>query len=242
MIELKSAGLVFGATGLGLGETNLTFRPGEWTSILGPSGCGKSTLLSLVSGLEKPGAGTVFNPYSKKETGFVFQDSALLPWLTVEENICLPLRLHGFGVTQARERAGEWVSKLRIDHHLDRFPDELSGGLKMRAALARALVSSPRVLLLDEPFSALDEPIRIELGIELRELFNQFKPIVILVTHSITEGLWLSDRTLVMSGQPGKVVFEARVGLPDSRTLAQRGQADFLALVEKCFGILKGAP
>ncbi|NDG86027.1 MAG: ABC transporter ATP-binding protein [Proteobacteria bacterium] len=239
MIRFESAQRLFPKTGTGIGPLDLEIGDGEWVTLLGPSGCGKTTLLRLVAGLETLGNGALQNSFSRRQLSYVFQEAALLPWLTVLENIILPLTLNGLSKTAAIEKARPWLEKLRIERHSGSHPDELSGGIKMRVSLARALITDPGLLLLDEPFAALDEPIRIELGLELRELFRNLRPTILMVTHSITEGLWLSDRVLVFHGQPGKLVLDQKMGLPGKRSLAERGDPRFLALVERCFSILK---
>jgi NitT/TauT family transport system ATP-binding protein len=242
MIELHGLSKVYESTGAGLGPTSVQIPEGEWVTILGPSGSGKSTLLKLISGLETPSSGNVQLGLDRSKIGVVFQEHALLPWKTVLENICLPVALrHGAkAAAVARERAQPWIRKLRIESFLQRYPDELSGGLRMRVSLARALISEPKLLLLDEPFSALDEPIRIELGLELRELWKQLKPTVLMVTHSITEGLWLADRVLVMQGRPGRIGLDQATGLGVDRSLAQRATPEFHQRVETCFNLLRG--
>jgi ABC-type nitrate/sulfonate/bicarbonate transport system ATPase subunit len=240
MIRLHGVGRIFPKTGLGLGALDAEFGDGEWVTLLGPSGCGKTTLLRLIAGLESPDSGSIESSFSPHEIGYVFQEAALLPWRTVMENITLPLTIRGVPRRDAEEKAMPWIRKLRIDRHTGSKPSELSGGLRMRVSLARALITDPGLLLLDEPFAALDEPIRIELGLELRELFRSLRPTVIMVTHSITEGLWLSDRVLLFQGQPGKLALDRAVDLGPERTLSQRGDPKFLLLVEECFSMLKG--
>ena len=154
------------------------------------------------------------------------------------ENVTLPLTIRGESFTKAAERAKPWLQKLKLSDFANVYPHQLSGGLRMRVSLARALITEPKLLLLDEPFAALDEPIRIELGIELRTLFNHYKPTVIMVTHSITEGLWLADRVLVLRGRPGKVVIDELVNLGAERPLKLRGLPEFTRQVESCFEAL----
>ncbi len=240
MIRLQGVEKIFPKTGLGLGSIRAEFRDGEWVTLLGPSGCGKTTLLRLIAGLESPGAGSIESSFTPRQIGYVFQEAALLPWRTVIENITLPLTIRGMSRKEAEEKAMPWIRKLRIERHTGSKPRELSGGLRMRVSLARALITDPGLLLLDEPFAALDEPIRIELGLELRELFRSLKPTVVMVTHSITEGLWLSDRVLLFEGQPGRVALDRGIDLGPERTLSQRGDPKFLSLVEECFSMLKG--
>jgi NitT/TauT family transport system ATP-binding protein len=238
MIVMRDLQKIFGGTGAGISSTSITFLKGEWVTLLGTSGSGKTTLLRLIAGLEQKSGGMLANPYSLQDTSFVFQEAALLPWKTVMDNIILPLRLRGMPKEHAKSKARPWLDKMRLHDFSHAMPHELSGGLKMRVSLARALVTEPKLLLLDEPFAALDEPIRIELGIELRALFKQLRPTVILVTHSITEGLWLSDRVLVLHGKPGKLVMDERVHLGDERPLHLRGDPEFLKKVETCFEVL----
>ena len=240
MIEFKGLSKIFPQTGAGLGTISTVIESGEWVTLLGPSGCGKSTLLKLVAGLEDETSGEIRSPFQKNEMSFVFQESALLPWKTVAQNIVLPLTLRGVDEKVALEKARPWVQKLRIERFMQSKPHELSGGLKMRVSLARALITEPKLLLLDEPFAALDEPIRIELGMELRELWKTLRPTILMVTHSITEGLWLCDRALIFQGQPGKVVLDQKMDLGMDRPLSLRGDAHFLSTVEACFNLLKG--
>jgi NitT/TauT family transport system ATP-binding protein len=239
MIRAAKLAKLYKSTGGGLAPLDLEVGRGQWLTLLGPSGCGKSTLLKLVAGLEESGAGQVEVTVPRSRISFVFQEPALLPWSTVEENVILPLRLRGMNRVSAIAKAIPWMQKLGILPFRTSYPSQLSGGLKMRVSLARALITDPELLLLDEPFAALDEPIRIELGLELRELFLTMKPTILMVTHSITEGLWLGDRVLVFQGRPGQVVLDENLGLGESRPLSLRGDPRFMARVEQCFGLLK---
>ena len=240
MIRFQSAEKIFKKTGTGLAKLDVEINSGEWVTLLGPSGCGKTTLLRVIAGLDDLSSGSMENTFSNHKLSYVFQEAALLPWLTVLGNVILPLTLNGMSRVEAISKARVWLDKLRISRHSESFPDELSGGIKMRVSLARALVTEPELLLLDEPFAALDEPIRIELGVELRELYKNLRPTVVMVTHSITEGLWLSDRVLLFQGQPGRVVLDHSMGLGLERSLAHRGDPLFLSMVERCFQLLKG--
>jgi NitT/TauT family transport system ATP-binding protein len=240
MIHARALGKQYESTGGGLAPLDLDVERGQWVTLLGPSGCGKSTLLKLVAGLEVPGEGRVETSVARAKMSFVFQEPALLSWSSVEENVILPLRLRGVDRKNALEKAVPWMEKLGILHFRASYPSQLSGGLKMRVSLARALVTDPELLLLDEPFAALDEPVRIELGLELRDLFLNMKSTILMVTHSITEGLWLGDRVLVFQGRPGKVILDEDLGLGSVRPLSLRGDARFLSRVEQCFDLLKG--
>lgn len=241
MIRLQGVSKIYPGTGTGLGVSNLEFNSGEWVTLLGPSGCGKSTLLRLVSGLETPSTGVIHQPFKRERIGFVFQDASLLPWLDVLDNVMLPLILKGRDRQEARALAEKELERLKILPHAKSKPHELSGGIRMRVSLARTLIRQPDLILLDEPFAALDEPIRIELGIELRELFLSLKPTILMVTHSITEALWLSDRVVVFQGQPGVVVLDEKSNLGEVRSLSRRGDPEFLSMVDRCFHLLKGA-
>jgi NitT/TauT family transport system ATP-binding protein len=238
MIRLKSLSKIYQANDSGLNDISISFNEGEWVTLLGASGSGKTTLLKLIAGLEIQSGGRLENTYSPEETSFVFQEPALLPWKNVLENVTLPLIIRGIEKTIAEARALPWLQKLRLADFTKSYPHELSGGMKMRVSLARALVTEPKLLLLDEPFAALDEPIRIELGIELRSLFRQLKPTIIMVTHSITEGLWLADRFVVLQGNPGQVVLDEPMSLGEERPLKLRGEPEFLKKVETCFQVL----
>lgn len=239
MIRLQSVSKIYPRTERGLGAVTAEIEKGEWVTLLGPSGSGKTTLLKLIAGLESETSGRLENPYQVSETSYVFQEAALLPWLSVIENIALPLTLKAVPLARARKDAEHWVEKLRLNALLESYPHQLSGGQKMRVSLARALITKPKLLLLDEPFAALDEPIRIELGIELRALWMELKPTVFMVTHSITEGLWLADRVLLFQGQPGKVILDEKIPLGKERPLETRGEPQFLSMVRSCFDQLK---
>jgi NitT/TauT family transport system ATP-binding protein len=192
---------------------DLTIRPGEFVSLLGPSGCGKSTLLKIISALTSPSAGTIDWPQSAYDVagtpepslGFVFQEPTLLPWRTVADNVHLPLMLSGAGKRDARDRVAEVLELVGLSAFAGAHPRQLSGGMKMRVSMARALTLSPEVLLLDEPFAALDEITRIKLNDDLLQLFSRQNLTVIFVTHSVYESVYLSSRIVVMSARPGRI-------------------------------------
>lgn len=225
-----------------LENINLSFQPGDFVSILGPSGCGKSTLLRIIAGLEQPTNGNVECGINKNEMGFVFQEAHLLPWRNVFQNITLPLELENktSQIKNMKEQVMLALEKLDIADAATRHPHELSGGMKMRASLARALVKKPKLLLLDEPFAALDEMIRQKLCEELRQLWEKEKITVLFVTHSLTEACFLSERCIIMSPKPGKIIFDERLNLPSSRTNKIRTSIEFMNAVEKLYQIMRG--
>jgi NitT/TauT family transport system ATP-binding protein len=197
-----------------LARVDLTIFPGEFVSLLGPSGCGKSTLLKLISGLVAPSSGAIDWPQSdydadgtpRPSLGFVFQEPTLLPWRTAADNVHLPLLLSGVNKQEARERVSEALAQVGLSAFAKHYPRQLSGGMKMRVSIARALVTRPQILLMDEPFAALDEITRTKLNDELMELFVRQKLTVIFVTHSVYESVYLSSRIVVMSATPGGII------------------------------------
>jgi NitT/TauT family transport system ATP-binding protein len=196
-----------------LAGIDLTIRPGEFVSLLGPSGCGKSTLLKLIADLTAPSSGTIDWPQSAYDAlgtpepalGFVFQEPTLLPWRTVADNVHLPLLLTGVSRRDAKDRVDEVLALVGLSAFADAHPRQLSGGMKMRVSIARALVTKPKILLMDEPFAALDEITRIKLNDDLLELFAKRGLTVIFVTHSVYESVYLSSRIVVMSSRPGQI-------------------------------------
>lgn len=186
---------------------------GELVALVGPSGCGKSTLLHMAAGLEKPSGGTVLaggqvitRPHPERT--LMFQESALYPWLTLERNVSMALEFQGTRKQQARKHAREWLQKVNLAGFEDYYPHQVSGGMRQRAALARAFISHPKVLLLDEPFGALDALTRMTLQDALLELIREAGPTVLLVTHDVDEALFLADRIIVFSPRPAVVLKE----------------------------------
>jgi NitT/TauT family transport system ATP-binding protein len=198
---------------------DLRVEAGEFLAILGPSGCGKSTLLRMIARLAEPDAGRItFHPDTERfQTAFVFQDAHLLPWRTVLDNAALPLELMGIEREQRYRKARASLKQVSLIEAEGRYPAQLSGGMKMRVSLARALVTSPRLLLLDEPFAALDEITRFRLDNQLRELWRQRAMTVVFVTHSISEAAFLANRAIVLSRRGGHIKLDRRLELPSER-------------------------
>ena len=213
-----------------LKDINLQIKEGEFVSLLGPSGCGKSTLLSIVAGLTNPNEGSIILDNQRimkpgKDRGMVFQQAALLPWLSVEENVMFPLRKE-MKKSEARKIAQKYLSLVQLSAYAKHSPHELSGGMQQRVAIARALAMNPRVLLMDEPFGALDEQTRIRLHQELENIWLETKKTILFVTHSIQEAVKLSDRIIVMGTHPGTILKEIHVNIerPRDKHLQQLAQ------------------
>jgi NitT/TauT family transport system ATP-binding protein len=200
-------------------DLTLDVAAGEFLAILGPSGCGKSTLLRVVARLNEPDGGTLnITPSDAKfQTAYVFQDAHLLPWLTVRENAALPLELMGVDRAEHFARVSRVLSEVGLGDAESRYPSQLSGGMRMRVSLARALVTEPRLLLLDEPFAALDEITRFRLEVRLRDLWIERGMTVILVTHSITEAAFLANRAVVLTRRGCHIRLDRRLLLPQTR-------------------------
>lgn len=212
-IALQQVNKVYANGTVALQDLDLTIGESEFVSLLGPSGCGKSTVLKLIAGLGKLSSGRIHwaGDRTRQKLAFVFQDAALMPWATVQDNIRLPLKLAGLS-KRATDRAIEEAIDLVHLHGFEKaYPRELSGGMKMRVSIARSLVTKPHVLLMDEPFGALDEMTRHQLNSDLLELWNEMRWTVIFVTHSIYEAVYLSNRIVVMAARPGRVVTEVDI-------------------------------
>ena len=208
-----------------LAGIDLEIEAGSFVALLGPSGCGKSTLLRLAAGLDQPERGRVDRQAG--DVAMVFQDAHLLPWRDVTGNVALPLELLGRGGSSGRERAEAALAQVGLVDARRRHPAELSGGMRMRASLARALVTDPRLLLLDEPFAALDELTRMALDDDLRQLWAATGLTVLFVTHSIAEAAYLAERVVVLSRRPARVVLDHRIALPAERGAALRAEPAF---------------
>jgi NitT/TauT family transport system ATP-binding protein len=224
---------------------SLTVDRGEFLTFLGPSGCGKSTLLKLVSGLSPVSEGQVevngMTPENAREMmSFIFQDATLLPWRTVEQNVGLGLELEHAARDARKERVTNMLNLVSLGNVAKRYPRQLSGGMKMRVSIARALVSRPRILLMDEPFAALDEMTRDRMNEELLRLYIEQKWTVLFVTHSVAEAVFLSSRIVILAPHPGRVAHEIQVDLPWPRTAETRESSVFEEQVTQASRLLRG--
>lgn len=210
-----------------LDQVSFRVRETEFVCLVGPSGCGKTTLLKLIAGLQQPSAGQIrlagqLVDRPNRDVGFVFQEPTLMDWRTVRDNVTLPLEVKGCGRDKARREAQALLDLVGLTGFEDAFPAQLSGGMAQRVALARALVHDPQLLLLDEPFGALDALTRERMGRELLRIWRARRKTVVLVTHSVSEGVFLADRVLVLGPRPATIVSEVPVDLPRPRTEGDR--------------------
>ena len=228
---------------LALDRLSLDVEPGELLSLLGPSGCGKSTLLRLIAGLAEPSAGAIQwgDAATQNRLGFVFQEPTLMPWARVEDNVRLPLMLAGTSRGQSAARVGEAIAHVGLEGFERAYPRELSGGMRMRVSLARALVTQPRVLLMDEPFAALDEITRFRLETDLAELQQRRALAVVFVTHSVFESVYLGTRVVVLSPRPGRVAASRRIEGPTPRVEAFRTSSAYLDACRDVSALLSAA-
>ena len=223
-----------------LSAVDLAIEPGEFVSLIGPSGCGKSTLLRLIADLDQPSTGTVEvfgKPASAarvdQDYGIAFQQAGLLPWRTVAENVALPLQLHRWSAADRAARVAELLEMVGLSDFADRHPDQLSGGMQQRVAIARALAEKPRLLLMDEPFGALDEMTRERMQSELLRICAETGAAVVFVTHSIPEAVYLSDRVVVMSPRPGRIsdIVSMRLAATAERTDELREDEGYFEMI-----------
>ncbi len=243
VIESKGVGLTF-ETGDGpvfaLADVNLTVADGEFVSLIGPSGCGKTTLLRIIADLERPTAGSIMvngltpnQARLKRQYGYVFQAPALYPWRTVEKNVMLPLEIMGFSAAERAERVRANLALVNLAGFEKKYPWQLSGGMQQRASIARALSFDPKLLLMDEPFGALDEIVRDSLNLQLLRLWRETRKTVVFVTHSIPEAVFLSTRIVVMSPRPGRIIDIVPCGFAADRGLEMRESAEFLRVAAR---------
>jgi NitT/TauT family transport system ATP-binding protein len=226
-------------------NVSLTMDRGEFVTLLGPSGCGKSTILKLVSGLTPLSEGHVevngMTPVNARELmSFIFQDATLLPWRTVAQNVGLGLELEHAARALRKERVEQMLELVGMHDVAHRYPRQLSGGMKMRVSIARALVSRPRILLMDEPFAALDEMTRDRLNEEILRLYAEHKWTVLFVTHSVSEAVFLSTRIVILAPHPGRIAHELHVDLPWPRTAETRESSAFEEVVTSTSRLLRG--
>jgi NitT/TauT family transport system ATP-binding protein len=230
---------------LALDNVSLAVDDGQFVSLLGPSGCGKSTVLRLVAGLADASAGQVQSPARQPggdaATAFVFQEPTLMPWASVADNVALPLHLAGQSRAAARAAVAPVLARVGLTGFEAAWPSQLSGGMKMRAAIARALITQPRVLLMDEPFAALDDITRQRLNTDLLAWWQQQRMAVLFVTHSVAEAVFLSQRVLVMAARPGRVVAEVAIDQPYPRLPTFRHSPGFATACQQVAAALEAA-
>jgi NitT/TauT family transport system ATP-binding protein len=236
MVALRGVTKTFANGVLALDELDLAVRPGEFLSLIGPSGCGKSTALRLIAGLSAPSSGAIAwsdgcgaPSGAGRGIGFVFQEPTLMPWATVFANVFLPLRLAGVGRRQAAPQVMDALARVGLADFAAVYPRELSGGMKMRVSIARALVTQAKLLLMDEPFAALDEITRFKLNDDLLALWESLGKTIVFVTHSVFESVYLSNRIVVMSPRPGRVLTEIPIEAP-VRDRSFRTSTEYAAL------------
>jgi NitT/TauT family transport system ATP-binding protein len=244
-IALGGVGKRFRNGAVALDGISLSVERGEFVTFLGPSGCGKSTLLKLVAGLSPASEGVVevngMTPQNAREMmSFIFQDATLLPWRTVEENVGLELELEYAARPVRHERVAQMLDVVGLSHVAKSYPRQLSGGMKMRASIARALVTRPRIVLMDEPFAALDEMTRDRLNEELLRLYSEQKWTVLFVTHSVAEAVFMSSRIVILAAHPGRIAHEMEVNLPWPRSAETRETREFDDQVTQASRLLRG--
>jgi NitT/TauT family transport system ATP-binding protein len=242
-VEVQNVSVVYPAkenTVTALDNVSLSIREGEFVSLIGPSGCGKTTLLRVIADLEQVTSGTVLvngltahGARLARAYGYVFQAPALFPWRTVLGNVCLPLEIHGLDTAKARSVALEHLERVGLKGFEGKYPWQLSGGMQQRVSIARALGFEPKLLMMDEPFGALDEITRDRLNEQLLRLWERERRTVVFVTHSIPEAVFLSSRIVVMSPRPGRIVDVIESGLPADRTLEIRESTEFTGIAHR---------
>jgi NitT/TauT family transport system ATP-binding protein len=249
LIVVDHVGKVYGNGTIALEDISFTVQPGEFVSLVGPSGCGKSTLLRMIAGLGPITSGTILLEdlppkqarQEKADTAFVFQDATLMPWRNVLGNVELPLELRGVSKSERRPVVMQALETVGLSETTKAYPRELSGGMRMRVSLARALAAHPRLLMMDEPFGALDEITRQRLNGELLRLCALANWTVVFVTHNVFEAVYLSTRILVMSPRPGRIVAEVPVPLPHPRVPTLRTDPEYTRIVGEVVALLGSA-
>ena len=239
LVALQHVGKAFPTGTRALESLDLEIRAGEFLTLLGPSGCGKSTALRIIAGLSEPTAGlvewssTAFPSQDDKKIGFVFQEPTLMPWASVFRNVLLPLELRHEPSANLFGRVEAALDRVGLAAFRDAYPRELSGGMRMRVSIARALVTEPQLLLMDEPFAALDEITRFKLNDDLLQMWQALRTTVVFVTHSVFEAVYLSSRVVVMAARPGRVFSELAVDAPYPRDRNFRTSAEYAAFCRR---------
>ncbi len=229
LLSLSNISKTFENGTLAIAQIDLNVLDGEFLSLVGPSGCGKSTALRIIAGLLKPDSGTVSYPGEKPELGFVFQEPTLMPWATALTNTRLPLDLEGMNKAEATDKAVRALKRVGLGGFENAYPRELSGGMKMRVSIARAIAAEPKLLLMDEPFAALDEFTRQALNDDLLKLWDEDALTVIFVTHSVYESTYLSSRVIAMTPRPGRIAADIALSDPRGRHADYRLTPEFAA-------------
>ncbi|KHQ51665.1 ABC transporter ATP-binding protein [Mameliella alba] len=247
LIDIRDVDKTFGNGTVAVRDMSLGIKQGEFVSFLGPSGCGKSTALKMIAGLLSVSGGKITvngHPAGQSsdgnDIGFVFQEATLMPWANVYENVYLPLKLHGLSKSEARERVEEALSMVGLANFAKSYPRELSGGMRMRVSIARAMVTRPKLLLMDEPFAALDEMTRAKLNDEVLALWEKHGLTVIFVTHSVFESVYLSSRVVVMAARPGRVVHDIPLSGGYPRNAAYRMTTEYTETCQRVSNALEG--
>ena len=246
-IVIDDVSIVFGKGKLenrAVEKTHLTIEPGEFVCILGPSGCGKSTLLNTVAGFIEPTTGRVLIDDDEvrepgPDRGMVFQQYSLFPWKTVLENVAFGPRLAKHSDTEAVRTANSFLAMVGLSAFANRYPEELSGGMKQRVGIARALSNYPSVLLMDEPFGALDAQTRVMMQENLLKIWSQFRNTVLFITHDVDEAIFLADRVLVMSASPGRIIADITVSLERPRDVEIATEEEFIAIKKRCIDAIR---
>ena len=235
VLQMQSVDKTFNGGVVALRKMSLDVNEGDFISLLGPSGCGKSTALRLIAGLMRPSLGRINweGGQGKDDLGVVFQEPTLMPWTTVARNVWLPFRLRGQSYSSVKDRIHEVLALVGLEKFADSYPRELSGGMKMRVSIARALVTNPRLILMDEPFAALDEITRQKLNDDLLSLKAKTGATVIFVTHSVFESVFLSDRIMVMAARPGRIIKEIKIDAPYPRGIDWRTSPEYAAVARE---------
>lgn len=247
-IEIQGVSKLFVRRGrevVALDDFSLSIGSGEFVAFVGPSGCGKSTLLNMVAGILEPTSGVIEHDGKvvqgpNRSVGYMTQADSLLPWRTAEDNVMLPLRLRGVGAAEARERAAKLLATVNLSGFHKHFPNELSGGMRKRVALAQVLAYDPGTLLMDEPFGALDAQLKLVMQNELLDIWERTRKTVVFVTHDLAEAIALADRVIVFTGRPGRIKLEERIDLDRPRDVFRdRFSTRFQAIYERIWQALE---